>query len=39
MNYVLLKNAKCKVMFTEAYLQPIQTSTVMLFFAKTVNGL
>ena len=25
-------------MFTEAYLKPSQTSTMELFFAKTVNG-
>ena len=30
-NYVLLKNVKCKVMFTEAYFEPSQTSTMELF--------
>ena len=30
--YVLLKNAKCKVMFTEAYLEPTGTPTMELFF-------
>ena len=36
-NYILLKNVKCKVMFTEVYLEPNGTS-MMEFFAKTVNG-
>ena len=30
-NYVPLKNVKCKVMFTEAYLEPSQTSMMELF--------
>ena len=30
-NYVLPKNVKCKVMFTEAYLEPSRTSTMELF--------
>ena len=30
-NYVLLKDVKCKVMFTEAYLEPSQTSMMELF--------
>ena len=31
MNYVILKNVKCKIMFTEAYLEPSRTSTMELF--------
>ena len=31
MNYVLLENGKCKVMFTDAYFEPIQTSAMELF--------
>ena len=31
MNYVLLENGKCKVMFTEAYFEPSQTSVMELF--------
>ena len=31
MNYVVLKNVKCKVMFTEACLEPSRTSTMELF--------
>ena len=34
-NNVLLKNVKCKVMFTEAYLEPSWTS-MMGLFAKVV---
>ena len=30
-NYVLLRNVKCKVMLTEAYLEPSRTSTMELF--------
>ena len=30
-NYVLLRNVKCKVKLTEAYLEPNQTSTMELF--------
>ena len=30
-NYVLLKNIKCKVIFTEAYLEPSRTSMMKLF--------
>ena len=30
-NYVLLRNVKCKVMVTEAYLEPSQTSIMELF--------
>ena len=30
-NYVLLRNVKCKVMLTEAYLEPSPTSTMELF--------
>ena len=30
--YVLLKNFKCIFMFTEAYLEPIQTSMMACFF-------
>ena len=30
-NTVLLNNVKCKVMFTEAYLEPSQTSMMELF--------
>ena len=37
MNYVFLKNVKCKVMFTEVYLEPSWTSTMELFFAKIFN--
>ena len=35
-NYVLFKNVKCKVMFTEAYLEPSRTST-MEFFSLWLN--
>ena len=38
MNYVLLKNVNCKVMFTEAYLESSKTSTMELF-AEIVNSL
>ena len=31
MNYVLLKNLKCKVMHTEAYVEPGQMFTMGLF--------
>ena len=31
MNYVLLKNVKCKVMLTEVYLEPSQTSETVVF--------
>ena len=31
MKYVLLRNVKCKVMLTEAYLEPSQTYTMELF--------
>ena len=31
-NYVLLRNVKCKVMLTEAYLEPSRTSLMELFF-------
>ena len=37
MNYVLLKNVNCKVMFTEAYLESSKTSTMELF-AEIVNS-
>ena len=30
-NYILLKNVKCRVMLTEAYLEPSWTSTMVLF--------
>ena len=30
-NYLLVKNVKCKVTFTEAYLEPSQTSTMKVF--------
>ena len=30
-NYILFKNVKCKVTFTEAYLEPSQTSTMKVF--------
>ena len=30
-NYILLKNVKCKVMFTDAYLGPSRTSAMELF--------
>ena len=30
-DYVLLRNVKCKVMLTEPYLEPSQTSTMQLF--------
>ena len=30
-NYVLLRNVKCKVMLTEAYLEPSWTSMMELF--------
>ena len=30
-NYVLLRNVKCKVMLTEAYLEPSRTSMMELF--------
>ena len=33
-NYVLLKNVKCKVMLTEAYLEPSRTSTMELFLLR-----
>ena len=29
-NYVLLRNVKCKIMLTEAYLEPSWTSTMEL---------
>ena len=32
MKYILLRNVKCKVMLTEAYLEPSQTYTMELFF-------
>ena len=31
MNCVLLKNVKCEVMLTEAYVEPSQTCTMGLF--------
>ena len=31
MNYVLLRNVKCKVMLTVSYLEPSRTSTMDLF--------
>ena len=36
-NYVLLKNVKCKVMFTEAYLEPSKTSMIKLFCKNNQN--
>ena len=30
-NYVLLRNVKCKVLLTEAHLEPSRTSTMELF--------
>ena len=31
MNYALLKNVKCKIMYTEAYLEPSQRPMMELF--------